>query len=445
MIKKLRWRFILIAMASSFVVLLLITVSVNCVNIYQNLQSADEITEMLLQNDGYFQTEQTEFDDSEPPEIPEGGFDSPDGEVPSDTPEKRENKDNGRQNILHNMDELPFSTRYFTITLDESGTVTDMDLSSIASVSEDEVSAIAAKILSRSRSVGWYESYRYRVGDTDDGTLIIVMEATSVRGSIFSVLMITLVVSVAALLVVFLLVFFFSKKAIQPISATYEKQKQFITDASHELKTPLTVISANAEILSLTYGENEWCDGITRQSERMRQLIAQMIQMSKLDEEKQHMVMEKFNLSDAVYDTAMSFTGPASKRELQLSVETEPDLSFVGDEAAIRQVVAILVDNAVKYCDQKGSVTVNLTKQKNKGKESLLLQITNSYHDIGALETDRLFDRFYRGDKAHSSSNSYGLGLPIAKSMVEQHNGKIAVKNINDEAVEFSVTLPWKE
>jgi len=215
----------------------------------------------------------------------------------------------------------------------------------------------------------------------------------------------------------------------------YDKQKQFITDASHELKTPLTVISANVEILSLSYGQNEWSDGITRQANAMRNLIGQMIQMAKMDENDTVLEIERFNLSDAIYDTAMSFEALAAHRALQLNIEIAPDINILGNEAAVRQVSAILMDNAIKYCDADGEVSAVLSSTGKRG--GAMLTVTNSFAAIDTLDTEHLFDRFYRGSKARESSNSFGLGLSIAKSIMEQHKGTLDCRKKDGNQVQF--------
>ena len=168
-------------------------------------------------------------------------------------------------------------------------------------------------------------------------------------------------------LLLFAVITVFSGRAIRPIVAAYDKQKQFITDASHELKTPLTVISANTEILALTCPENEeWCDGITRQTARMRSLIGQMIQMAKLDEGGTLPESAVFDLTDAVCDTALSFETLAERRNLHLVTDITPALTITGHEESVRQVIAILMDNAVKYCDESGSIRVSLREKKRQ-------------------------------------------------------------------------------
>lgn len=203
----------------------------------------------------------------------------------------------------------------------------------------------------------------------------------------------------------------------------------------------MTVISANSEILSLTYGENEWCNGIERQTKTMRSLINKMIQMSKLDEGNQLLQFEVFNISEAIYDTVMSFAALTEVKGLQLSTAIQPELYIKGDEGTIRQVISILMDNAVKYCDAAGSIDVITQRISRRfGKGRICFSITNTFSSVQTLNTERLFDRFYREDKARTSNHSYGLGLAIAKSIVEYHGGLIEVKKLSN-AIQFTVVF----
>ena len=406
MIDKLRFKFIKITCASVFAVLLVIVSAVNIFNILENNKNADGITQMIAENGGVLKKT-----------VP------PHGEFP----DERRSPFDRFDNRLQNREELPFSARYFTIYTDSEGNITDCNSDNIASVTDEEARQIGERILSEGRSVGWYKNYRYRLSEHNGGYLLVILEATATKNAVNAVFFITAIVGICAFLIVLLLVWLFSKRAVAPIAEAYDKQKQFITDAGHELKTPLTVISANAEILSLTYGENEWCEGIERQAQSMRNLISQMIQMSKLDENGQSFVFENFSLGDAVYDTAMSFVPVAEKNGLKITVTAEPDLYIQGDEGAIRQVISILTDNAVKYCDAGGFVSVTAERLKNR----ITVSVKNSYEAVQELDTERIFERFYRGDRSRTASNSYGLGLSISRSVIEKHRASLTAHKGN--------------
>ena len=413
MINKLRFRFIRITMVAVLIVLTLIISAINFVNISQNTRSLDAITQRLVEID-----------------VPMLNKPGPMGGQHFDFT----GFNRGWRFPFQNEKELPYSTRFFSIRMDEEKKIKLFNLKQIASITEDDLEVIKADILKKGTDVGWYHNYRFRVSQTDRGCLLIGLEATSTRSSMLYVLFVTLAVGVVAFILIFSIIALCSKRAIRPIVEAYDKQKQFITDASHELKTPLTVISANAEILSLSYGQNEWSDGITRQANTMRNLIGQMIQMAKMDETDTVLEVERFNLSDAIYDTVMSFEALAAHRALRLNIEIAPHISILGNEAAVRQVAAILTDNAIKYCDADGEVSAVLSFTGKRG--GAVLTVTNSFSAIDTLDTEHLFDRFYRGSKARESSNSFGLGLSIAKSIMEQHKGTLACRK-KDGQVQF--------
>lgn len=419
MIKKLRQKFIMITMSSLIAVLLLIITVINIFNIYQNTSSVDNIARIILENNGQFPKNNLRPNEKPKEDIPGEGF---------------------LKGGMHNKNELPFTTRFFTVTVDNNGNIQKYNLDNIASVSkydlEDYVKAAQGGIFQS----GIYHSYRYICEERTEGTMIVFVEASRELSQILSVFFITVIVGIITVIIVLIPVLVLSSKAIRPISETYEKQKSFITDVSHELKTPLTVIAANTEIIELTYGKNEWTDGVLRQTDKMRSLIQKMIELTRLDEENLLLTKQDFNIGDAVYDTAKSFEGVAKSKNLQLNIYAD-DILYSGDESSIRQLTAILVDNAVKYCESNGEIEVSVKKHsKGINKEKILISVSNGYNNGKELDTDKIFERFYRSDKSRSETAGYGLGLPIAKAIVEKHNGSINAKIINGK-IEFSVIL----
>lgn len=425
MIDKLRKKFVLIAAISVLLVIVFLVGVINIVNICNRSAYLDALTEQI-----YIKrtTQKNQQPEEEHEEEHENGGKKGDGK--------------GKKDPLSENRELAYSIRYCTIQLQPNYEIQRVNLEKIVSLGEADIPAIVDKISASGVGVGWYEHYRYRMETVPQGYFVVVLDASTVLDSIYTVFFISLAVSVLAFLLVLILVWLLSRRAIQPIAEAYEKQKQFITNASHELKTPLTVISADAQILSLTYGENEWCDGINKQSELMCSLIGKMLQLAKLDEDGLVQNLETFNLGDAVYDTAMSFSGLAGIKGLTLNVETDPELYITGDEETIRQTVSILVDNALKYCDKNGTITVRTVRTaRTLFREKAVITVRNTFSEAGTLDTEKLFDRFYRADQAHAANNSYGLGLTMAKAIIEKHNGTIRAAGEKDTIV-FTVTLP---
>ena len=201
-----------------------------------------------------------------------------------------------------------------------------------------------------------------------------------------------------------------------------EKQKQFITDANHELKTPLTLIMSNVDIVEEELGKSEWLDDIRSEGQRMTKLINRLVSLSRMDEEQNPLQKENFDLTDVVYDVASEFVQLAFENNKILYCLAQPKVMYKGDEAHIRQLMSILLDNAVKYCDTDGEIHIDLTEKHHP-----VITVENTYADVDNIELDKLFDRFYRADKARTYDGSFGIGLSLAKEIVNKHGGEISV------------------
>lgn len=219
------------------------------------------------------------------------------------------------------------------------------------------------------------------------------------------------------------------------MAESYEKQKQFITDANHELKTPLTLILSNLDIVEADVGKNEWLDDIRSESERMGLLINQMVTLCRMDESEAPLVLADVDLSGVLSDTVSEFEPLAAERKKRLTAAVEPGVRCRGDEALLRRLVAILLDNAVKYCDAGGEIRVNL-----HGRRRPVLTVENTYAEVDRLELDRLFDRFYRDDKACTFTGSFGIGLSIAQSIARKHKGSLTAYK-KDGVIGFKAEL----
>ena len=224
------------------------------------------------------------------------------------------------------------------------------------------------------------------------------------------------------------------------MAESYEKQRQFITNAGHEIKTPLTIIGADADLLELENGESEWLSDIKHQVTRLTGLTNDLIYLSRMDEERPQLQCIKFSLSDVTEDVVQSFQGPAKAHRKELVTDIQPLLSFTGDEKAIRQLVSVLLDNAVKYSPEGGIISVRLKQ------EGCFLKLAVSNTTVQPVEKEQLnhlFDRFYRADQSrNSSTGGYGLGMSIAHSIVTVHKGKIRAESSAENALTIFVTLP---
>lgn len=417
MIKKLRKRFIMVTAVSLLGVIAVLMTAINIIYIYRNEKGLNHTLNIIIENQGRLPAMDID-------RIPKKSIDD---RVMKENIFKR--KDNGNREMI-------FTTRFCVVNLDSNKEIVNIYSDKISAISDDEIKEYTEKILKRGKVSGWINDYKYKLGELSERYMLVFLDASVTKQANWSVFTISITVSTISYLIVLFIIALFSQKAIKPIAESYEKQKQFITDASHELKTPLTIISANSEILEMMYGKDEWIDGIEKQSDRMRDLVNSLVILTKMDEEKQDFICNEFSISDAVYDTVMAFEGLCKKNKKELHIEVHSDINIKGNESEIRKLISILLDNAVKYCDENGNINVTLKKEKY-----VVINVRNTYNDVSKVELDKLFDRFYRVDKARTRNGSYGLGLAIAKAIVEKHKGKIKAKNIDDKIIEFEVKL----
>ena len=419
MIRDLRKKFILVAMLSTMLVLTAIMGVVNFSNYREMLDRADEMTALLEQNDGKFPEEPSRHEQD-------------DTETPPAKPENDE-KDKSRFSV-----ETPFETRYFTVTVDENREVTDCDLDRIAAVDEETAEEYTQTAQQKNKTTGFQGIYRYRVTETEGGAKYVFLDCRREISNFRTVLVTTISVSLLGLAAVFVLVVIFSRMVFRPVEESIQKQKRFITDASHELKTPLTIIDANTEVMEMESGESQWTKSTRKQIQRLSGLVQQLVTLSRLDEEKGLEEKCEFNLSEAVSECVQPYESLAQTREKNLTLNIEEDLTYTGDERSIRQLTGILMDNAVKYSSENGNITLTL---KKKGKK-ILLEVYNDADDLPQGKLDVLFERFYRLDNSRNSgTGGSGIGLSVAKAIVQAHKGKIAAENKNGRGLTITVIL----
>ena len=229
-----------------------------------------------------------------------------------------------------------------------------------------------------------------------------------------------------------------SRRAIAPVVQASERQKQFITDASHELKTPITVIATSLKVLEMEVGQQKWIDKAESQTEKLTQLVNALVTLSRMDEETSPLQMADFPVSDALTETAESFRDFAASAGHTLDVRVTPGLHYCGDEYAIRQLVSILLDNAVKYAAPEASIVFSL----EKGRHGVVIRTENQCDALDTTALGRLFDRFYRADPARSGeTGGFGIGLAIARSIAEGHHGTIRAESPDGCTVIFTAEL----
>lgn len=411
MIKKLQWKFVVITMSSLFVVLILLIGAINGINVYRMDSEINGSLQFLLEDQRTFNLK----DRVDPPKegAPLFGF---------------------------QMDkETPFKLRYFVVALDAEGTVIQTDIGHINAISSSDAQELATIVLKNKKSTGYEGIYKYKVvQQTSGGYTIIFRDCKDEIQTATAIFAISGVVALSTLLVMFLLISIFSRRAMKPFVENAEKQKLFITDAGHEIKTPLAIISANADVLELTGGESEWIDSIRNQTVRLDKLVKNLLTLSKMEEESIKLAFAEFDYSEAVAKMAGPFIAVAETKNKKFYINIQPDIKLNGDEGSIEQLISTLVDNAMKYSDDDGTIKISLSNTK-KGKK---LEVYNTVKDLEVDNLDKLFDRFYRADSSRSrDTGGYGIGLSIAKSIVEAHQGKISVKSEDGKSICFTVVF----
>ncbi len=437
MIRKLRRQFTAAAMLSMFIVLSVIMGAINVFNYVSTLRDADETLAMLSENRGRFPEWMTDLrpQDTQPPE---------EDILPASEEEDTRGREffGGRRGDFKEgfSPELPFSSRYFSVVVNSQGETCSIDTEHIAAVDAQTASRMAVEVTSRTKTAGFYGQYRYTLRETEDGVLVTFLDCSVPLAAARSFLWTSVVVSLLGLGAVFLLMLFLSGRFTRPMAESYEKQKRFITDAGHEIKTPLTIIDADAEVLSMDLPENnEWIEDIRTQTRRLAGLTNDLIFLSKMDEERPQLQSIDFPFSDMAAEAAASFRSRAVKENKTFQVDIQPMITLCGDEKALRQLVNILVDNALKYSPEGGSISLIL---KTAGKNAVLV-VTNTCEAIPEGDLNDLFDRFYRADRSrNSSTGGHGLGLSIAQAVVNAHRGKISVCAPDGQTMRFEVLLP---
>ena len=395
-IQKLRIQFICIFAGAILLAMVFLGSMINLTIMYASRKEVSELLDSIIANDGSLPEDKEDFDDYTLM------FD----------------------NDEYNEDSL-MATRYFAVIYDDEDHISRTITEHISTLSDTDVISYAKKVSERKNNFGRIGIYYYKVGKTSQGKKIIVLvNAFSHINSSNNILYFTVLICIAGLMITLVLVVLFSKRAIKPEIENNLRQRQFITNASHELKTPLAVIRANTELIELMNGENEWTQSTMRQIERMDGLIKNLVMISRSQEYEDHSTLDEVDVSKSVRESTENFDVVASQNHLSLEKEIPDDITMIADDSKIRQLTSLLVDNAIKYCDEEGRIQVRLARE-GKGK-GIRLTVSNSFVDGANVNPNRFFDRFYRDDSSHNiDKGGYGIGLSIAQSICQQYRGSI--------------------
>ncbi len=408
MIKTLQKKFVVSSMIAISVLIMILLGAINIANIFLVENETKRTMDMLYENEGGAGTA---------PNMSE--------KAPSDRP-----FDFGYRDKF-------MSASFFIVRFDSKNEIVYIDTSRMPSVSESDAKELAQTIKSQGDVQGSINGIRYMVRQSPvhAGRTMIFLDTTVEKIMCLQVLLLSLGIGIAGWLLMLALVILLSKRAIKPIAENIEKQKQFVTNAGHEIKTPLAIILSNTEAMELYMGENKWSKNIREQTKRLAGLTQNLLTLAKMDETNSAN-MSEFSLSDLIRDGINSFNELINSKNISLSMDIQPNVSLKGDREQIRQLISILTDNAVKYTDENGEIYVKLSAKDKKIK----FQIKNTCSTLPAVPPDKLFDRFYRADEARTQkSGGYGIGLSVAQSIVTANKGKIYASYEKDNIISFSV------
>lgn len=402
MLKTLRRKFVVTAMAAVTVLFLVLLGGINGVNVFISSRNTDMLLLSLTEGEGTIRPGR---------EVP-GLFRPP-------------------------LDEdAALSAVYFTVRLDGGGEAVSADISHISSVTEAEAERYAEEAAASGEHEGREGRFKYRISRAWDGkgSLAVFLDVSDERRAILTVGALSLLAGAGCWLAALLAVMLLSKRATGPIAESMARQKQFITDAGHEIKTPLAIIRANADALELHQGESRWSRNIKGQTERLDMLTKRLLALARLDEGGPTPEETELDLSALVEDAAAQFTEPAEAAGLSLTADVEPGLRLRGTTEAVTELVGILLDNAVKYSAPGSGIALRLSKEG----AHILLRVRNR-SAAPVAEPERLFDRFYRGDAARTQSGGgTGLGLAIARALAESMGGTLTAAKPGETDMEFT-------
>ena len=452
MISKLKRRFIILAMVSLTVLLTVIVAGMNIINYNSVVSTADDTLQMLQSNRGRMPSF---FDDDLYDEI-SGAI----GDMLSDSDDyyNHNRGRGGRAPKGFSRDEAE-ETRFFTVLVDVDGKAVMIDTNRISAVDREQAAEYAEKIAAGTTEKGFIDDYRYAVGDEGYFRRITFLDCGRTLGAFREFLRASIIMSLVGLLAVFGVICYFAGRIVRPVAESYEKQKRFITDAGHEIKTPLAIIKANIDVMrmdlddlgALQETENSELKTIAEslgdslsdvdgQTDRLASLTNDLVYLSRMEEDGNTLTLTEIPVSDIVADTTDSFSALAQERDKELTTEIEPMLSIRGSTKEIEKLVSILVENALKYSPEGDNVRIALRRDGR----NVELEVKNkTLSPISEEDLEHVFDRFYRVDKSRNSEvGGHGIGLSMANAIVSLHGGKIRARSGDGSEFIVTATIP---
>ena len=325
---------------------------------------------------------------------------------------------------------------FYSVAVSYDGEILEVKNGMSAVHTDETLKNLAQSIIKSGRNNGIENNLAFLKVDKGGYILVAFMDNTVVNESAITLFRYTLIFGGVALLLFFFLSVYLARRIVNPLEESYQKQKQFISDAGHELKTPVSVVSANAELLSREIGDNQWLQNIQYENERMGMLVGQLLDLARTENVTPQ--MEHIDFSRLVAGESLPFESVAFEKGLTLNTNITSNIGVIGNSTQLKQIVSILLDNAIRHSKDKGEVWLTLTKEHGFAK----LSVINKGDEIPAEQREHIFERFYRVDTARNGEDKhYGLGLAIAKAITTSHKGNIAV-HCFDGFVEFRVQIP---
>ncbi len=428
MIKRLQRRMILLVLCGLLLASAGLVAAINWIN-WNGLETqAHGILDLLAENGGQrplmLDAERKAFDGQQPPE-----------------PLEEERNRIGFFRDRKNWGDLRSATSlssYFTAELDADGAVCSWFSDRAGLYTDEDIADLAAQIVAAGKDSGRIDTQFYRLTSQENGKLLIVVDQSLAMQDARRVLRLTVLLAVAEDALLSLGAVWLIRRMVKPVDEAMEKQKQFVWDASHELKTPLAVISANAEVLESESGPSKPLEYIQSEVRRTDQLVQSLLTLARMEKGSVQAQHAPFDLSHTVLSVALPFESAIFEAGKVLVTEVPEGIPYTGDAEMIKQLCVILLSNAQKYSDAHGRITLTL---EAKG-ERRILKVHNTGPAIPEEAQQKIFDRFYRVDSSHNREiEGNGLGLAIAQSIVKEHKGKISVASREGEGTTFTVIL----
>ena len=403
MTKTLKRRFILFTMTAVTCLLLFIVLAINGLNWMMLERQSEMVLQTLVDADGAFQ----KMDFKRPPPFSR----------PLD------------------MDRMRAS-RFFIVRSDLDGNILEVNTDQISAIDRETAKSYAMKVLKAEHTSGRVDGYKFAVKQIGPNQLLFFMDISDQSANFRMVLLASVAIAMLCWVMLLLIVFLLSGKVVRPVLVGMEKQKQFITNAGHEMKTPLAIIQSNNDTMALIHGENKYNVHIRNQTKRLNVLMSNLLTLAKLDEEIP-LPRDAVNISEMTKEILPVYEEEAQARKLRFAVEIQPDLVMQTNRDSFRQLLTILLDNALKYTPEGGDIRFSLAKD---GRHIQLVE-ENTCDSSMEPDPERLFERFYRGDAARTQekeASGYGIGLSAARAICENFGGKLTAEYPSSESIRFT-------